>query len=434
MKSIPYGTGPLEKKDAGEHQNADTREIKTILDEHSRTVKTFMDKVDDEMGDMKKSMDKKSADPIITEQLKKMNEALDEQKTQVEGLRLANQRPMMTAPDGTKQVMTDEQLEHKEAYGKFFRKGEEGNLRELELKTLSVGSDPDGGYMVPTQVEQALDRVITETSDIRAISRVVQVSSASYKKRVGMGGATSGWVGEQAGRSGTETPTIEELEFPVMELYAMPGATQSLLDDAAFDVDGWLAEEVGIEFAIQEGAAFVNGNGSKKPKGFLSHTNVENDSWEWGKIGYVATGKSGGFLDTAAGDESDNLVDLVYSLKSAFRRNARFVMNDKSISVVRKFKDGNGLPLWHSGLRDGEPDRILGYGLSTVPDMPDIAADSYSLAFGDFNRGYTIVDRMGTRVLRDPFTSKPYVLFYTTKRTGGGVSHYDAIKLLKFAA
>lgn len=437
MKDFNHNFGPLERKDAtggdggeGEQKKApDTNEIKRQLEGFSKTVEQFMTKLDD----VEKEAKKVQSDPLVTEELKKINEAITTQQKQVEALRLAEQRPMMMGLDGSQQKMTDEQVEHKKAFDTWFRKGRgEEALLEVEKKTLSVGSDPDGGYTVPVQMEAAIDRVITEISPMRQVARVVQVSSASYKKRVGMGGATSGWVGEKASRPETSTPTIEELEFPVMELYAMPGATQSILDDSAINIDNWLADEVSIEFAQEEGSAFINGNGAAKPVGLLTPSKVDNDSWSWGNVGYVATGASGAFLTTNPGDEHDNLVDLVYSLKSAFRRNARFMMNDKTIGEVRKIKDADGRPLWHSGLRDGEPDRLLGYSMVSMPDMPDIGANSYSIAFGDFSRGYIIVDRIGTRVLRDPFTSKPYVLFYTTKRVGGGVGHYDAYKLMKF--
>lgn len=437
--NLPLG---LERKDAGgndnpgtEQKRADTAEIKGLLDTHSKTLKEFMDKVDQEIGQMKKSFDGKTADVITKEEVKKINDALDEQKKLVEGLRLENQRPILQLPDGTKAQMTEEQVEHKKLFNDFFRKGRgEDALAEFEKKTLSVGSDPDGGYTVPVQTESAIDRIITEISPVRSIARVVSVSTASYKKRVTTRGAASGWVGEQASRPNTETPQLDELEYPVMELYANPAATQSLLDDSAINIDQWLADEVGIEFAQQEGAAFVNGNGANKPRGFLSYTTVDNDNWEWGKIGYVPTGVSGDWADStsAPGAEEDNLVDLVYSLKAAFRPNARFVMNRKTVGAVRKLRDAEGRSFWSSGLRDGEPDRILGYNLTEMEDMPDIAADKFAIGFGDFRRGYTIVDRIGVRVLRDPYSSKPYIQFYTTKRVGGGIGHYDAIKLLKF--
>lgn len=441
--SDPYAGGPLEVKDASggeggekENKNApDTVEIKKALNTFSGTLDAFMKKTDEELKEQKKSFDKKTSDVVTQEEVKKLTTALEEQKKLVEGLRLENNRPIMTAPDGTKTQLTDEQMAHKKAFDAWFRKGagEEG-LGELQKKALSVGTDPDGGYTVPVQMETAIDRVITEISEMRNIARVVQVSTASYKKRVSQGGASSGWVGEQGSRPNTDTPTLDVLEFPVMELYANPSATQSLLDDSAINIDQWLADEVSIEFAVQEGAAFVNGDGAAKPRGFLTYDTVENASWAWGKLGYKATGVSGDFADSSSdpGAETTNIVDLVYSLKPVFRRDARFTMNRKSVSTIMKLRDADGRQLWSSGLRDGQSDRLMGYPIYEMEDMPDIAANSLSVAFGDFQRGYIIVDRIGVRVLRDPFSAKPYVQFYTTKRVGGGIGHYEAIKLLKF--
>jgi HK97 family phage major capsid protein len=214
-----------------------------------------------------------------------------------------------------------------------------------------------------------------------------------------------------------------------MELYAMPAATQVLLDDAQVDTEAWLASEVQTVFAEQESTAFVTGNGTNKPKGFLSYTNVADGSFSWGNIGYVATGVSAGF---AASNPADNLLDLAYAPKQAYRANGSWVMNRKTESTIRKFKDTTRNYIWQPGTVAGAPATLFGYPVVESEDMPDIAANSYSVAFGDFARGYLIVDRAGIRVLRDPFTAKPYILFYTTKRVGGGVQNFEAIKLLKF--
>lgn len=442
MKSpVQYDSGSLEIKDAtgdnsSDSRKADTVEIKKALDGFSETLDAFMKKTDQELAEMKKSTDKKSADVVTQDEVKRITTALEEQKKLVEDLRLENNRPVMTTPDGTKTQLTDEQMEHKKAFDSWFRKGSgEEQLGELQKKALSVGTDPDGGYTVPVQMETAIDRVITEISEMRNIARVVQVSTASYKKRVSKGGASSGWVGEQSSRPNTDTPTLDVLEYPVMELYANPSATQSILDDSAINIDQWLADEVSIEFAVQEGAAFVNGDGAAKPRGFLTYDKVDNASWEWGKIGRVITGVDGDWADSSsdAGAETKNLVDLVYALKPVFRRNARFTMNRKTVSSIMKLRDADGRQLWSSGLRDGQPDRLMGYPIYEMEDMPDIGSDKYPIAFGDFQRGYIIVDRIGVRVLRDPFSAKPYVQFYTTKRVGGGIGHYEAIKLLQFA-
>jgi HK97 family phage major capsid protein len=423
--------GQLEKKAAD--GVPDNVEIKKALDTFESTLNTFQQKVDQELAQLKKGG---TADVITKEELKKLEDALGEQKKLVEGMRLDAARPIITSPDGTKTQMTADQVEHKKAFDRYFRKGDDNGLGELQVKTLSVGSDPDGGYTVPVQNEAAIDRVITEISPVRQVARIVTISTAEYKRLTSKGGASSGWVGEQETRSTTDTPQLAEQKYPTMELYAQPAATQSLLDDSAVNIEQWLADEVSIEFASQEGAAFVVGNGAAKPKGFLSYDKIENDSWSWGKTGYVATGVSGDFADSSSdpGAETENIVDLVYSLKPAFRANARFTMNRKTVSRLMKLRDAEGRQLWSSGLQAGQPDLLMGYPMLEMEDMPDIAANSYSIAFGDFRRGYIIVDRTGVRVLRDPYSSKPYVLFYTTKRVGGGMGHFDAIKLMKFAA
>jgi HK97 family phage major capsid protein len=242
-------------------------------------------------------------------------------------------------------------------------------------------------------------------------------------------GLATGWVAETASRPQTDSQTIDALNFPTAELYAMPAATAQFLDDAAVDVGQWIADEVNAAFAQQEGTAFVNGNGTNKPKGFLAETTVAEASWAWGKLGYVTTGVSGAL---PASDQSDVLIDLVYALKAGYRQNASFVMNRKTQAVLRKLKDDAGNYLWQPAASADGKATLMGFPLVEAEDMPDIAANSLSIAFGDFRRGYLVVDRTGVNVLRDPYSAKPYVLFYTTKRVGGGVQDYDAIKLLKF--
>jgi HK97 family phage major capsid protein len=282
---------------------------------------------------------------------------------------------------------------------------------------------------VPDELERAVNHAVRNVSPIRAIAGIRQVSGSVYKKPFAITGAESGWVAETAARPETDTPTLAELSFPTMELYAMPAATSALLDDSAVDVDAWIAEEVRDAFAEQEGIAFVTGNGTAKPRGFLDYTKVAQGSWTWGNIGFILTGADGAF---AATDPGDKLIDLVYSVKSGCRANGTFVFNRATQAVIRKMKDGEGNYLWHPAAKAGDASTLMGFPVAESEDMPNMAADSYSVAFGDFRRGYLIVDRVGIRVLRDPYSSKPYVLFYTTKRVGGGVQDFDAIKLLKF--
>jgi HK97 family phage major capsid protein len=256
-----------------------------------------------------------------------------------------------------------------------------------------------------------------------------EISASVYRKPMMTSGPATGWVGETAARPQTASPVLDELSFPAMELYAMPAATATLLEDAAVNLDEWLASEIDQVFAEQEGAAFVSGDGVNKPKGFLSYTTVSNSAWAWGQIGYIATGAAGAF---PASHPSDVLIDLIYAVKAGYRQNGLFVMNRKTQSAVRKFKAADGHYLWQPPAQAGGRATLMSFPLAEAEDMPEIGADSFSVAFGDFNRGYLIVDRQGVRVLRDPYSAKPYVLFYTTKRVGGGVQDFDAIKLLKF--
>jgi HK97 family phage major capsid protein len=222
-----------------------------------------------------------------------------------------------------------------------------------------------------------------------------------------------------------------------MEMYAMPGASQSLLDDSFVDIGAWIAGEVQLEFARQEGVAFLTGNGVNKPSGIIGGYQIVPDAnYGWGKIGYIATGAAGAFkTDDTPPKGADCLIDLYHALKTAYRINAGWIANRTTLGAIRKLKDGQGNYLLNMVLRpEGFVEEILGRPATEMPDMPDIGANSFSVGFGDFKRGYIVIDRIGIRVLRDPYTAKPYVLFYTTKRVGGGVQNFEAIKLLKFAA
>jgi HK97 family phage major capsid protein len=322
-------------------------------------------------------------------------------------------------------------LEHKAVFEAYVRSGEATGLRALEIKALSAGSNSDGGYLVPPEVETQIGRRLTAISAIRSMAGVRAISSNVYKKPFMTAGPAVGWVGETDARTQTTSPTLDELSFPAMELYAMPAATATLLEDAAVNIDQWLAQDVEQVFAAQEGTAFVTGDGSNRPKGFLEYTAVANASWSWGNIGYIASGAAGAFPSS---NPSDVLVDLVYAVNAGYRQNAVFVMNRKTQSALRKFKDSTGNYLWQLPAVAGGRASLMTFPVIEAEDMPDIADNALSIAFGDFNRGYLIADRAGVSVLRDAYTAKPYVLFYTTKRVGGGVQDFDAIKVMKFAA
>jgi len=373
--------------------------------------------------------EKRGGDVVLEEKLARINSAIDAQARKLDEITLKSARPAFGAERAAQRSAAG--IEHKAAFESYVRSGETSGLRALELKALSAGSNADGGYLVPPEVETQIGQRLTAISPIRSIAGVRTISGNVYKKPFMTAGPAVGWVGETDARTQTTSPTLDELSFPAMELYAMPAATATLLEDAAVNIDQWLAQEVEQVFAAQEGTAFVSGDGSNKPKGFLSYTAVDNASWTWGDIGYVASGAAGAFPSS---DPSDVLVDLVYAVNAGYRQNAVFVMNRKTQSAIRKFKDSGGSYLWQPPAQAGGKASLMTFPVIEAEDMPDIAANSLSIAFGDFNRGYLIVDRAGVTVLRDPYTAKPYVLFYTTKRVGGGVQDFDAIKLMKFAA
>ncbi|HSP24987.1 MAG TPA: phage major capsid protein, partial [Saliniramus sp.] len=360
------------------------------------------------------AIERKGAPDVLTnEKLARIDTALDETKSRLDRMSLDQRRP----PRGIPEAASDPaRAEHKAAFNLYVRSGEAGGLKQLEEKALSAGSGPDGGYLAPAQVESEVLRRLSALSPIRAIAGNRMISGGLYKVAHSISGPASGWVSETAARPQTDSPTLAELSVPAMELYAMPAATQTLLDDAIVDIDQWIAEEVETAFAEQEGAAFITGNGVNKPRGFFDYDAVADSAWEWGKLGFVASGAVGDF---AAGDPSDALVDLIYALKAGYRQNASFVMNRKTQSAIRKFKDGQGNYLWQPPAGVGQTATLMNFPVVEAEDMPDMSADSLSIAFGDFRRGYLVVDRAGLRILRDPYSAKPYVLFYTTKRVGG---------------
>ncbi len=322
---------------------------------------------------------------------------------------------------------------HLKAFDAYLRSGDDDALRGLVLegKGLNTAVNSEGGYLVDPQTSERIQGVLHSAASIRAIASVVQVEAGSFDVLVDHGEIGSGWADETTDTAGTLAPVIDRISIKLHELSAMPKASQRLLEDSAFDVEGWLAERIAQKFSRAEAAAFISGDGADKPRGFLDHVIEPEADAVWGELGYIATGVAGDF---AAMHPADAIVDLVYALEAGYRANAVFVMNSKTAGAVRKMKDNDGRFLWSDGLAAGEPARLMGYPVLIAEDMPDIGADAYAVAFGDFHAGYTIAERPDLRVLRDPFSAKPHVLFYATKRVGGDVTDFNAIKLLKFAA
>lgn len=341
---------------------------------------------------------------------------VDEVKARLDKVAKAAARPALGGSSSTAEV--------KGFVDGYLRRG-----RETEIKSLSGQSPSDGGYAVPREIDAIIARELTEISPIRAIAQVVQTGSAGYRKLVSTGGTASGWVSETAARPETDTPQFAEIAPPTGELYANPAASQAMLDDAGFDLESWLASEIAMEFARAEGSAFINGTGSDQPEGFLSApvSSAEDAVRAFGSLQYIGSGDDTGF---GSAPES-RLIDLVHTLKAGHRQGASFVMNSATLAEVRKLKTDDGAFLWQPGMVEGQPDRLLGYPVVEAEDMPDVATGAYPIAFGNFRSGYLIAERSATQILRDPFTNKPFVHFYATKRVGGQVLDSAAIKLLK---
>ncbi len=397
--------------------------VRPALDELAAAFAAFKETNDARLGALE---GRRGADVLTEEKLARIDAALDAARTRLDRISLEQARPPLGQP-GPREAAGAR--EHKAAFDLYVRSGESAGLKRLEAKALSAGSGPDGGYLVPDTIERSVLTRLAQVSPIRAIASVQQISGGQYKRAVSVGAPVTGWAAETAPRPETAAPALSEIAFPAMELYAMPAATQTLLDDAVVDLDAWLSTEVETAFAEQEGIAFVTGNGASRPRGILSYDTVANAAWVPGKLGFVATGAAGAFPSS---NPADVLFDLVYGLRAGYRQNAGFVMNRRTQSAIRKFKDAEGNYLWQPPLAAGRAATLIGFPVTEAEAMPDLGKDSLSVAFGDFRRGYVVVDRTGLRVLRDPYSAKPYVLFYTTKRVGGGVQDFDAIKLLKF--
>jgi HK97 family phage major capsid protein len=399
---------------------ATNTEIMALLGKIQSAFDTFKTENDTRVSNLEKG----KGDVLSEDKVNRINAAID-------GLEMKLAALQLTGGNGGNGVaLTAEQKAHSKAWNSYFRKGVDNGLRELEVKAaLTSNSDPDGGYITPIEIELSINRILQKICVMRSMAQVVTISTGEYKKPTSQGGALSGWVGQQTARPATGTPTLTMETFKAHELYAQPAASQQLLDDSAVDVGSWLSDEVTITFAEQEGASFITGDGVTQPFGILSYGMAQDtgNGVAWGKVGFVKTTVAADF----GANGGDNLIDLQSMLKTGYQPNASFLMNRFVQAEVRKFKDSQGRYLWEPALQAGNPPTIFGKPIAIDDNMPNAGANNFFVAYGDFRRAYLIVDRIGVRILRDPFTSKPNVLFYTTKRVGGGIQNYEAIKLLK---
>lgn len=360
---------------------------------------------------------KGSVDALVTEQVEKANKHIETLTAEIKEMQTAMNRSAAGGGDGGKGE-EPKNKEQKEAFHKYMRKG-----MIVEQKGLSAESDPSGGYLIPDELSATIVQKIFESSPMRALADVETISGSSLEVNEDLGEIESGWVGESETREETDTPTVGLIEIPAHELYAMPKATQKVLDDAAWNLEAWLGKKCADKFSRDEASAFINGTGVKKPRGILTYTAGTG-------AGQIEQVNSGGASTLTA----DGLISVHGALKGFYRAGATWLMKRSTITAARKLKGSDNNYLWQPGLSAGTPDSLLGSAVHEADDFAAIGADVLAGAYGNFKYAYKIVDRVGIRVLRDPLTQKGFVLFYTTKRVGGGVVNFEALKILKIAA
>lgn len=399
-------------------------EVKKLLEDQGKAFEAFKEKHATELK--AGTEEAKAATQKVSDELTKISKEI---KAKLEEIETLAARKVMGGEKG----MTPEMTEYRSGLFGYIRTGEEKGLRDLEKKAMTSGTNPDGGYTVHAEYDQAIDRVARRTIAMRTIATVRTINSRSLKKLVTTSGASiGGWGNETTAPTETGVPALKELEFTPGTLWAEPRVTTELLEDSDQNIEAYLADEVGITFAEQENGVYVTGNGVNRPKGWQSETIVANASYAWGSIGYTASGHASAF---ATSNPTDAFIDLMHSLKPVYRTGAVFVMNDATLGTVRKFKDGQGnyILMPSKDVTGGFTEMLLGKPIVSDDDMPNTGSNAYPVGFGDFKRGYLIVDRLGTQVIRDALTAKPYVKFYHRRRVGGAVQNYEAIKVMKCA-
>ncbi|RWF02992.1 phage major capsid protein [Mesorhizobium sp.] len=317
----------------------------------------------------------------------------------------------------------DVNVDEYKAYQNAFKMSLRREINQLtgdEQKAMMVGSDPDGGYLVPTQTSSRIITKVYETSPIDELAYHETITTDALLIAIDTDEAGAGWVGETEARPETSTPQVGEQRIPVHEIYAKPKATQQLLEDAGIDIEAWLERKVSEKFARMRALAFISGNGIKKPRGILTYP--AGSAGVRGTIAQIPSGHATLLTD-------NGLVTMTFSLKDKYLANANWLMKRGTLGAVMLFKDLNGQYMWRPGLEAGKPSMLLGYNVRRADDMPTVGAGTLPVAFGDFRAGYTVVDRLGIRTLRDPYSSKPFVEFYTRQRVGGDVVDFEAYAL-----
>lgn len=404
-------------------------EARSALEDLQRQFQAFKSGHEEELRQIKS---RGSADVLTREKVERMNSVIDALQEKVTRQTLASKRSAK-GYDTAHAPYDPAADDHAKAFSSFLRKGQDADLIALERKAMTVGSDPEGGYLVPSDLSERIITRQREITPMRQLATVMEVSTDALEMLSDRNEAEANWVAETDSRIETATPALGKVRIPVHELSAQPKASQKLLDDGQINVEEWLAGKVADRFSRREGDAFINGDGVTSPRGLLSYTATtdDDDLRSWGNFQYIASGADGAFSAT---NPADRLLDLVYKLKAPYLPKAGWMMPRSVSAAIRKIKGGDGNYVWQVSLQNGQPPTLLGFPVTFCEDMPAMGSGTFSLAFGDFAEAYTIVDRTGIRILRDPYTDKPNVKFYTTKRVGGDVVNFDAVKLLKFSA
>ncbi len=365
----------------------------------------------------------------LADDFKVFKNGYDSRIEKLEKIEVLLKRPQF---DSASNSSYQEDYAHKTAFSAYIRKGDEHNLQNVVTKALSTARDAEGGYLVPQSVEERITHKIEEVSPLRRLSNMMTISSAAVEMLVNGGSiADAGWAAETADRIETTAPKLTKIRIPVHELYARPRATQKLLDDSMVDIEAWLSSRIAMRMTQLENSAFLNGDGNNKPRGILNYPTVAKEGWEWGKFEHISTDVAGTFEDE---NGADVFISTVGALKPEYLKGAVWLMSRTAHAAVQKLKDKVGHYLWQPGLGQTTSPTLLGYPVEIAEEMPELIAGtaSKSVIFGNFHEAYQIVDRAGSTVLRDPYSAKPYVEFYTVKRVGGDVINFEALKIINF--
>lgn len=456
---------PIERKEEAPGAHTDA-EVVRLWGELKNMLKAEREKNDANLAEIKRGM----GDVVRGEELKTLADKIAESERKLEQALLALKRPAFGS-DGvagtaeqqkavlqwfaTKTALQNRSLaevplevsadelkahaDYRKVWAKFIRLGNDvDRMSDGERKTLAIGQDPTGGWLVPAEMSSTVIKRLFDTSPVRSIANVITIGSQAYEYPLDTNdAATGGWVGEMTpARTATGTPNLGMGRIPVYEQYAMPDTSQQMLEDAILDIETWLLDKVTGKFTRVENVAFVTGNGSQKPRGFMDYAaaadTAEDSGRAWGKLQYLVSGAGAGFMTGGAG--ADAFIELITKCKADFLGNGRFTFNRFTQAAIRKIKDGQGNYLWSMGsIPQGIPNSLLGFPITILEDMDNVGANKFPVAFGDFRQGYQIVDRLGISTLRDPYSAKPKVQFYMRKRVGGDVVNFDAIKLMKIS-